>query len=207
MERPVNSSKGCGGLMRIAPVGLFVGEPAGAFELGCRIAALTHGHPSGYLAAGALAHLTASLLSGARLESALEDLGDLLKRQRHHEECASALERGIRAASERDASAEVAESLGAGWVAEEALAIGVYAALAARGDFERGVRLAVNHSGDSDSTGAVAGTILGTMLGKEGIPSRYLERLELAGAIEEIARDLATRFREEAEWEAKYPRL
>jgi hypothetical protein len=49
----------------------------------------------------------------------------------------------------------------AGWVADEALAIAVYCALVAE-RLRHGVRLAVNHSGDSDSTGAMTGSILAT---------------------------------------------
>jgi ADP-ribosylglycohydrolase len=41
-------------------------------------------------------------------------------------------------------------------VGEEALAIAVYAALAGRDDVPRALRVAVNHSGDSDSTGSIA---------------------------------------------------
>jgi len=67
MEEPLNDSKGCGGVMRMAPVGL-VGpaDPGERFNLGCELAALSHGHPSGYLAAGALAELIAELVGPLR---------------------------------------------------------------------------------------------------------------------------------------------
>lgn len=52
IEEPVNNSKGCGGVMRVAPVGLFLHkEPEYAFRIGAEIAAITHGHPTGYLSA------------------------------------------------------------------------------------------------------------------------------------------------------------
>src|SRR5690606_32842060 len=85
---------------------------------------------------------------------------------------------------------EQVEALGGGWVAEEALAIALYCALVAEGDFAAGVRLAVNHSGDSDSTGAIAGNLLGVMLGEEAIPAAWLRELELRDVIEQIADDL-----------------
>lgn len=44
-----NDSKGCGGVMRVAPVGLFAQSVAESFDLGCELAALTHGHPTGWL--------------------------------------------------------------------------------------------------------------------------------------------------------------
>src|SRR4029079_2843307 len=70
---PINHSKGCGGVMRIAPVGLLAGGPH-PFALGCDLAALTHGHPSGYLTAGAMALLVAQLVAGHGLDPALDTL-------------------------------------------------------------------------------------------------------------------------------------
>jgi ADP-ribosyl-[dinitrogen reductase] hydrolase len=52
--------------------------------------------------------------------------------------------------------------------------------------------MAVNHDGDSDSTGLIAGHLLGAMLGRNAIPERWLAPLELRGVIEDIADDLAT---------------
>jgi ADP-ribosylglycohydrolase len=80
--------------------------------------------------------------------------------------------------------------LGKGFVAEEALAMGLYCALGAN-DFEDGIILAVNHSGDSDSTGAITGNLLGSSAGVEAIPERWLAPLELRSTIEAIADDLA----------------
>jgi ADP-ribosylglycohydrolase len=100
---------------------------------------------------------------------------------------------------------ELVESLGGGWIAEEALAIAVYAALVAEGDFERGVRIAVNHSGDSDSTGSMAGQILGLMLGEEAIPRRWLARLELREVVATAAEDLAVGYRDDEEWWERFP--
>ena len=55
-----NDSKGCGGVMRVAPVGLYEQNPERAFDLACEIAAITHGHPTGCLAAGCLAAIIAA---------------------------------------------------------------------------------------------------------------------------------------------------
>src|SRR5690606_35899754 len=51
-EDPINDSKGCGGVMRVAPVGLMGLADEQSYQLGCDLAALTHGHPAGYVAAG-----------------------------------------------------------------------------------------------------------------------------------------------------------
>ena len=53
---------------------------------------------------------------------------------------------------------------------------------------------AVNHSGESDSTGAVAGTIIGVQSGIEAIPDEWLAGLEMKDLIEEVATDLFDRF-------------
>jgi ADP-ribosylglycohydrolase len=80
--------------------------------------------------------------------------------------------------------------LGEGWVAEEALAIAVYACLKYKNSFEDAVVCAVNHPGDSDSTGAIAGNIIGAYLGIKSIPDYYLDNIELKDVITEIADDL-----------------
>ena len=80
--------------------------------------------------------------------------------------------------------------LGAGWVGEETLGIALYCALRHRDDFSAGVIASVNHSGDSDSTGAVTGNILGALLGYDAIAEQWKQDLELSDVILEIADDL-----------------
>ena len=190
MDEPINDSKGCGGVMRIAPVGLFY-DPARAFEVGCEAAAITHGHPTGYLAAGCQAAVISGLADGTPLPEAIDHALTITRSRSKSGETVDAVEKALDAwRSGAPATAETVETLGKGWIAEEALAIGIYCALAAGGDFERGVRLAVNHGGDSDSTGAIAGNILGVHLGIQAIHRGYLNNLELADLIEEIGTDL-----------------
>ena len=200
-----NDSKGCGGLMRVAPVGMFAasalahleGEEFAAevFLLGSENAALTHGHISGQLPAGVLGLAVALILRGSPLNDALCAGLEVLKHQRDHEETSKLLETAVSLAASRPADPDALATLGEGWVAEEALAISVYCALGAS-SFEEGVVLAVNHDGDSDSTGAITGNLLGAALGLDAIPAHFLEDLELRDVIEEIADDLATA----AEW-------
>jgi len=191
IKRPLNDSKGCGGVMRVAPVGLLFEETSKAFAVGCDAAAITHGHPSGYLSAGCLAAIIAVVVAGRTLEEAVREAIQILKGRSKHVECLAALEAAVNAASRRVSYPEAVESLGDGWVGEEALAVSVYCALTCRDDFARGVLLAVNHGGDSDSTGAITGNILGALLGKSAIPSRWLEHLELQAEIQRLAEDLS----------------
>jgi ADP-ribosylglycohydrolase len=54
----------------------------------------------------------------------------------------------------------------------------VCAALTAR-DLRDGLLLAVNHSGDSDSTGSLCGNLLGTVHGANALPPPWYAELEL----------------------------
>jgi ADP-ribosyl-[dinitrogen reductase] hydrolase len=68
-----NNSKGCGGVTRIVPVGLFaktIGDDEAIFSAACDAAALTHGHPTGSLDAGYLALIISNLMQGDKLPTA-----------------------------------------------------------------------------------------------------------------------------------------
>jgi ADP-ribosylglycohydrolase len=88
-------------------------------------------------------------------------------------------------------TAEKVESLGAGWVAEEALAIAVYCALARTNDVTEALLLSVNHSGDSDSTGAICGNLLGVRYSDVQLPASWLVLTEGRGVIAALADDLS----------------
>jgi ADP-ribosylglycohydrolase len=102
----------------------------------------------------------------------------------------TAMEAAERLSASEPNSPDAVRKLGEGWIAEEALAISLYCALCA-GDFESAVTLAVNHDGDSDSTGSIVGNLLGSIYGVNGIPKQWLEPLELRDVIEKMADKLA----------------
>ena len=197
-----NDSKGCGGVMRMAPVGLFAWHfrneqsPQYAFNLGTELAALTHGHTTGQLTGGVFAVLIQALTDGATLPDALTTAKACLRLEPGHEETLRAIELAEELATRELPHVDAIVRLGQGWIAEEALAISIYCALVAR-NFKHGVILAVNHDGDSDSTGSIAGNLLGAMHGAKAIPEEWLEPLELREVITELAEDLYA-FRE---WE------
>ncbi len=76
-------------------------------------------------------------------------------------------------------------------MAEEALAIAVYAALSFPEDLRAALVLAANHSGDSDSTAAICGNLLGAVLGEEALPADWLAELEGRATITQLADDFA----------------
>ncbi len=182
-----NNSKGCGAVMRVAPCAFF----GNAFDYAAESGRLTHGHPTGYLAAGLFADILQRMAE--RQDSLEHTLTESLATHGHKpglEETRAMLERvlfyfyeGYRPTPER------IDEFAGGWIAEEALAIGIWCALSST-SFEHGVISAVNHSGDSDSTGLIAGHLLGIQYGTAAIPARWYERLEMRGVIEKIAKDI-----------------
>ncbi|MGW4768217.1 ADP-ribosylglycohydrolase family protein [Nocardia sp. NPDC004278] len=193
---PVNpGSKGCGTVMRSAPFGLAGMGPDLAFTAAARSAQLTHGHPTGYLAAGALAALIDRVVSGVELPIALRQTITQLTTYPAGAETAAALNLAAELA-EQPASAEQVERVGAGWIAEECLAIAVYCALyAARtGDVRRALLLSVNHSGDSDSTGAVTGNLIGATHGFSAMPRDWMSGVEGCDVLIQVADDLVLNY-------------
>ena len=226
LDEPINHSKGCGGIMRVAPVALyFRGEKNRKLLMdichtAAKVAALTHGHPLGYMPAAALAHIVSrAAFSDCPYEDGLhgilkecrELMQDMFEGEPHLTKMLSLMERAEELADNGKPDAENIESLGGGWVAEETLAIAIYCCLKYPDDFSKAVIASVNHTGDSDSTGAVTGNIMGALLGYEKIDPVWLKDLELRGVIEEVATDLCDHCRmneysdyRDKDWERKY---
>lgn len=184
----INDSKGCGGVTRVAPAGLyFCRDSERAFRMAAEFAAITHTHPTGYLAAGALGAIVAMLVCGSDIEEAVDIAMFIL---RGYDGCTEAC-RALDAARSLEASdtppLEAVKRLGEGWIAEEALAVGVYCALCHCDNPANALRLAVNHDGDSDSTGSICGNIIGAYCGVEKLPKKWLRKLQLYDVIEETA--------------------
>ena len=203
IENPINNSKGCGGVMRVAPIGLMFAN--GSFPqvaqneidmLGAKAAAITHGHELGYIPAAALVHIINFLVRHDRytiIDAVAESVlamhklfGDTENVKFFHK----LMERSVELAENGTDDLTAIHQLGEGWVAEETLAIAVYCAVKYKNDFEKAICAAVNHNGDSDSTGAVCGNILGTVLGYEKIPQKFKENLEFHDTLLDLADEL-----------------
>ena len=197
----LNRSKGCGGVMRIAPVAIrFAGKRVAPQDVGClaaRAAAITHSHPLGYIPAAFLGELLLLLLCGMQLGAAAEqawrDLYGIFEDDADLQLLTQLLKKASDLAQAPDGydDLDAIRELGGGWVAEETVAIALYCALRHADSFEDAVIAAVNHDGDSDSTGAVTGNIMGALLGMEGIPAAFVQPLELRDVLLATAKKLA----------------
>ena len=209
-----NHSKGCGGVMRIAPIALFGAVESHKMDirtvdaLAADASKLTHHHPLGYIPSALLAHVIYRLVQDEKptretcrryIREGLDYLTELFPD--HPKEVAYLTllaETAMDCADTTTTGADMPQEdaviietrLGYGWTAEETVAIAFYCTLKYFDDFEKAMIAAVNHAGDSDSTGAVTGNLLGAAVGYESIPTYYIRDLELHDLMVHVADDL-----------------
>ena len=202
---PINNSKGCGGVMRVAPIGLYYSPDEIDWQeidlRGAQAAALTHGHPLGYISAAGLVHIVNLAMYRPKM-SILQIMQDMIEKvpalfmdtnPADSEIFKKLMKKAVDLATDHDIidDLDAIHQLGEGWIGEEALAIAVYCALKHADNFDAAIIASVNHNGDSDSTGAITGNILGAYLGMDAIPAKYTEKLELIDVIKKVAANLA----------------
>lgn len=206
--RPVvNNSKGCGGVMRVAPIGIYAASHPDilnlteAGTLAGYAAVITHKHPASTFSSMAMAMIVAECISHESvdrgkfkfmvIDRVFKLLGLTYNDDCELKEVKNLVIRALDLAQSDVPDTEAIRQLGEGWIAEEALAIALFSVMRYVDDFEKCIVCAVNHDGDSDSTGAIAGNIIGAILGYEAIPHKYLDNLELHDVIVSVADDLS----------------
>lgn len=207
LGEPINNSKGCGGVMRIAPIALYLNEDV-VGEFSAKSCALTHGHPLAILSAYTLGYIIYYALSDYPMEKAIETAikkmnnwtaegvdkdHKPIKIQYKNEkvELTELFNKAIRLAESDVEDQNAIRQLGMGWVADEAVAIAIYCSLKYKDNFEDAIVAAANHDGDSDSTAAITGNIVGARVGYKNIPDYYKNNVELKDIILELSDDLA----------------
>lgn len=198
LDKPINDSKGCGGIMRIAPIGLyFKDSPNECAICAAEASAITHGHELGYIPSALLSYLIYQLTyCDTTIYKATFELPVLCEKifgdAEHAQKLNSLISKAIHLAGDDTDDLTAIHELGSGWVAEETLAIALYCSIKYSNDFEKAVVTAVNHNGDSDSTGAVTGNIMGAYLGLDSIPDKFIKNLEMYDTLIELSDDLYT---------------
>lgn len=193
-KEPDNASKGCGGVMRVAPVGLYGAAHGWTLDKTARLAGdtaeVTHLHPLSTYSSAALAVIVQLCVDAEAMDvetfketvlKSLDTVGAVYGESAPAmDEFMAIIEKSIRLADNQLLDWEIIENgLGGGWVAEETLAIAVFSVLRHIDDFSACMVCAVNHGGDSDSTGAVAGNIIGAILGYDALPAKFTADIQL----------------------------
>ncbi len=191
-----NNSKGCGGIMRVAPIALFDAALASRYnrgysikelaEAGGEIAECTHKHPLGFLPASLLTILIYKVVPMSvkqvkeeigRIVAETLDILDVIYEDKYEEYkryLRELSDKAVRLAQSDISDADAIRQLGEGWVAEETWAIALYCVLRHLDSVEDAIIASVNHDGDSDSTGSVCGNIMGAIYGYEHIRQRNI---------------------------------
>lgn len=178
LEYSINSSKGNGGAMRIAPLAFGIENRWEAFKTACKFAAMTHGHPDGYVSAGTLTAILHGILRGQSIRQSVDTTLEMLEHVNARDsDTYRKLAMAVTWADSEPRQRERIEDLGRGFTGEEAVAIAVYSALSHPNDFKDAVRLAINHGGDSDTCGLMAGQIMGATSGDRGVPNDWITAL------------------------------
>jgi ADP-ribosylglycohydrolase len=198
---PINNSKGCGGVMRVAPIGL-VYSGNKAWRYGLESAALTHGHEGGFLPAAFQALMLSKIMAAPENEAPAKTLSlavgvamDSLERcpkSEDRDDFAAMVTQAMNLHRQTKWSDEmVLRKLGAGWVGDEALAMSIFCAMRYPNSFEGAVTSAVNYSGDRDSVGCITGAIMGALLGFSSIPERWTKKVENYDLLVSISQQLS----------------
>lgn len=195
IDYKINDSKGAGGIMRVAPIGLFA---SATFSTAVEVAALTHSHPLGFLSAGVFAEIIFHCYTGNFIQESILKTIRFVENQTNFDcsEIIEIIQETIQLSKEYKEGTisltiqECIEQLGGGWVAEEALAITLFVSLVYENDYKNGVLAAVNHSGDSDTTGSMVGQLLGLCNGIEAIPQEWIDNLIGISILDTICSDV-----------------
>lgn len=218
-DAPVNSSASPGALTAAAAAALFFDirwmEPYQIGILGAEAVALTCGAPEAFLSGAVLAYSIAGIiqepeqpLSYHFTQAAAAVRGQFGEKFPQAAELAQKVEQAIALTRDIEISPLVAMTILGCTDAPECLAGAVYTSLLYSENFDEAMIAAVNHSGRSAAVGALTGAILGAKLGIEALPEFYLESLECARHLDELAADLAqgrqiTRIFDDS-WDQKY---
>lgn len=220
-----NNSKGCGGIMRVAPMGLldasfkesggsgFYYKTVYLAEAGAHIARVTHLHPLGYLPA-ALMTLLLSRIVPLTPDEVKESIIDIINDgldvmmnmygndyAKYKEYLRALTLKAVNLAHSNISDIQAIMQLGEGWTAEEAWAISLYCVIRHVDNMKEAIIAAVNHDGDSDSTGSITGNIMGAIYGYEAIKrerlfcpygKKFEDTIELHNIILAIADDIYT---------------
>ena len=221
-EKPANMADGPGSLTAAIPVGLFFHPQRMQFheigKLGAQVVALTHGDPMAFLSGAVLAYIIAALIYDpeSRIEEHFSQAAQAVHGQfgaqfPQTKTLCALLDQAIALSRKPEIPHwQAMEQLGCN-NAGQVLAGAMYAVLAGNEDFDAATIIAVNHSGKSAAVGALTGAILGAKLGEDALPEFYLECLDSAQVLRELATDLfnacpkgvRTRLFDD-EWDRKY---
>ncbi|EFC80545.1 conserved hypothetical protein [Parafrankia sp. EUN1f] len=180
--------------MRALATGLARAEPALCSREAAEISAVTHADPRCVQACVAYTAIVSALVDGAPVGAALRSGRDAVAAMGADEAAGAAAGTGtgtgtgtgeVVAALATPATTGLTELATTGYVVHS-LAVAVWA-IQQPASLEELLVDVVNRGDDSDTTGAIAGGLLGARDGVSAVPQRWADRLEYAAEIAELA--------------------
>ena len=192
----IKESKGCGSAMRVAPIGLYFSDPQKIYQIAYNSSLITHAHSTALAAAVGAAYLVRLAID----KIAIDEWPDLVKKMVDNisepgkTEFCNAINGAIEALNIEDTEKAI-KTIGKGWIGEEAVAIALYCCMKypKAEDFKKMLILSVNHDGDSDSTGCIAGGIMGAYHGFRGLGQEiydWITRLRESERMKKIIKNI-----------------
>lgn len=139
LNEPINQSKGCGALMRVAPLAFIDREDP--YSVAIENSALTHGHQMSHIASAALVSLLRYISEGETLCDSVslmrQDIKRIFMGSLEVKVFDDLLQQAIFASEKDFDDMEIISRLGEGWVAEETLAIALYCSLKYSNDLKK----------------------------------------------------------------------
>ena len=158
--KKINDSKGCGSVMRVAPL-LLLKEHykltnEALFVASMNQAAITHGNDEGMAATSFFTIILEELKNQKSVDEAYHIALNLTYKLKPNK-FSSYIESVYKKAQEPNLLKEndLTDQIGEGWIADEAVGVALYCAVKAQ-SFAHCLELSSNHSGDSDSTASMA---------------------------------------------------
>lgn len=201
-EKPAFFSSNPGAITAAVAAGLLYGpdwmSQSLVGRLGAEAVAFASGDPETFLSGAVLAYSIAGVLLDPDkpldlrfLQAAKGVVSQFGENFPQAQSVYDKIQRAITLAKDPELSPLAAISMLGCTTAAECLSGAVYACVIHPENFDEAVIVAVNHSGRSAAVGAITGAILGAKLGKEALPEFYLDCLEAAPTLEELATDVA----------------
>lgn len=191
----INDSKGCGSVMRVAPL-LVLKEhyklsSEELFDVSAHQAAITHGNDEGMSATAFFTVLLDDLANGKIFSDAYTNSLQVTKKQKPNG-FTNYIENVYKKALEPSllTGDDLEKSIGGGWISDEAVGVAMYCAMKTN-SFTQCLELSTNHSGDSDSTASMAAQLY---VAKNGLTdSDILFPTDLDNVVEHLSQPLANK--------------
>lgn len=207
----INRGESCGALMRVIPIGIYSGafpqfmDLRQAGFLAAHTADTTHKCPFSTFASMALAMIVADCITHRNIdrESFRFMLIDRVFKLFHFDFPENnefrymfcKISNTLKYVDSSDSDNDAFDRLYTGkdhkfWGVQDSLLVAIFSVVRYIDDFEKCMRCAIGHSGESHITGTIAGGIMGAIHGYNAIPKKYLDNLELHDVLVSIADDL-----------------